>query len=284
MALEPVPCSNRSQGNEEHMLWNWSALSPPAARDSLWAAPKSPWATLKTQCGHQLKGVGSLSEVISSMPLPLDPPALDPSKHSAMSAMMDRVSVSTQVGPALKKEATLAWRWRSWEPGEAELFTDRHTGPLLPFFLLNLASWVSFLAIGGGRVWQIATPATSQLRLHSPNHDRCNLSTAKTKRQRNAVSSLPCCYRPFITFIIFIAVWSARLSPLPPRKCEQMTNLEPMLSRKASKHRGVIKNGMSSAHPFALSCSYFNSLPCPRIPQEGPETLSELWTGMQELI
>ena len=209
----------------------------------------------------------SLSEVISSMPLPLDPSAFNPSEQSAVSAMMDRCSLSTQVGSALKKEAAPMWRWRSWEPGESELLTDRHTGsPTSFFFPFKISQWVSFLAIEGGRVWQIATPTTSQLRLHSLSHDRCNLSTAKAKRQRNAFSSLPCCYRPFITFIIFIAVWSARLSPLPPRKCEQMTNLEPMLSRKASKHRGVIKNGMSSAHPFALSCSYFNSLPCPRIP------------------
>ena len=68
------------------------------------------------------------------MPLPLDPSALDPSKQSAMSAMMDRCSVSTQVGPALKKEAALAWRWRSWEPGESELLTDRHNGPPTSFF------------------------------------------------------------------------------------------------------------------------------------------------------
>ena len=70
----------------------------------------------------------------------------------------------------------------------------------------------------------------------------------------------------------------------PPRKCEQMRNLGPMLSREASKHREVMKKGTSKSHPPALSCSYFNSLLCPRIPQVGPETLSESWTGMQGLF
>lgn len=146
--------------------------------------------------------------------------------------------------------------------------------PFFLFFFLKLANRVRFLAAGeGGGVWQIATPTTSQLKLHGPSHDRCNLSTAKGKRQRNAISSFPCCSGPFITFVIFIAVWRAELSP-PPSPKEMWTNegFGTMLSRKASKHRGVIKDGMSHFHPSALLTSYFNSLPCPRIPQIGPET------------
>lgn len=133
-----------------------------------------------------------------------------------MGAVKDRCSMHMQVASALKKEGAPTWRWRYQGPWNSELLSVRQTGSRFPFSLLKLACRVRFLAVGGGRVWQIATPTTLQLKLCGPSHDRGNLSTAQAKRQRNAVSFLPCCLGPLITFVIFIAVWSAQLFPLPP--------------------------------------------------------------------
>lgn len=183
--------------------------------------------------------------------------------------MMDRCSVSTQVGSALRREAAPMWRCRSWEPGESELLTDRHTDPPTSFFFpFKISQLGQFPCYRGGRVLADSPPQLHQLRLHSPSHDRCNLSTAKAKRQRNAFSSPSLLLQAIYHLHYFYSSVECWLSPLPPGNVNKWGNLEPMLSRKASKHRGVIKNGMSSARPFTLSCSYFNSLPCPSIPRK----------------